>query len=161
MITQNYIKENFTYCPESGLMARINCKKFKITPKNKTASGYVRFKIFGKNRLAHRLIWLYMTGEFPSDGLEVDHINGIRDDNRWANLRLATRRQNRLNSTIDKDNKSGYKGVCWSKHSKKWRAACKINYQYHHIGLYENKEDAHKAYVNYVKELHGEFYTSH
>lgn len=62
--------------------------------------GYVNFylKGFTTYRL-HRLIWLYETGSFPPDGMEIDHVNRIRSDNRWSNLRLVTSKENKANSS--------------------------------------------------------------
>lgn len=61
--------------------------------------GYVKFYLKGfTTYLLHRLIWLYVTGSFPPEGMEIDHINRIRNDNRWCNLRLVNSTENKLNS---------------------------------------------------------------
>jgi hypothetical protein len=94
-------------------------------------------------------------GEFPE--MSIDHINGIKTDNRLQNLRLATKSQNALNSKRHKDNTSGYKGVSWNKRLAKWGARITINGKYKHIGLFKNVEDAASAYAAAAYMHHGEF----
>ena len=93
----------------------------------------------------------------PSDGLEVDHIDGNKLNNQKSNLRIATRSQNAMNVGITKRNKSGYKGVSWHKCSNKWEVRIRINGKKLHLGLFINKEDAAKAYNDAAKLHHGEF----
>jgi hypothetical protein len=70
--------------------------------------GYRRFKLFGVNYSAHRVIWLFVNGEWPSG--EIDHINGVRADNRFGNLRDCSKAQNLWNQGKQKTNKVGLKG---------------------------------------------------
>lgn len=72
-----------------------------------------------KSYMAHRLAWLYVTGEWPK--MDIDHINRNALDNRWVNLREATRKENSNNCSLRSDNKSGMAGVYWVKTMKKWR----------------------------------------
>jgi hypothetical protein len=64
---------------------------------NKNRGGYLKGLIFGRTYIAHRIIWAWVSGEYPPDGLEIDHINRVRDDNRLSNLRIVTHSQNSLN----------------------------------------------------------------
>lgn len=75
-------------------------------------SGYCRIMIQGKAYLAHRLAFLLMTGRMPKK--HVDHINGVRTDNRWENLREADSTQNGRNQRLRRDSKLGLMGVYWS-----------------------------------------------
>ena len=75
-----------------------------------------------------------MIGEWPND--EIDHVNMLRDDNRWENLRNANYTQNRANCKAYKNNKCGYKGVFRSKY--KWRAMGQLNQKNIHIGYYKH-----------------------
>lgn len=96
-----------------------------------------------------------MTGEWPPD--EIDHINGVRDDNRWVNLRIATRGQNLCNARRRSDNTSGYKGVCWDANKGKWLASITINRKNKFLGHYETPEAGHEAYFVAAREHFGEF----
>lgn len=80
-------------------------------------------------------------GDIP-DGMEIDHINRIKDDNRIENLRVVTKRQNCCNLST---NTSGIPGVIWCKQQKKWRARIWVNGKNKHLGLFENIEDAKVA----------------
>jgi hypothetical protein len=91
----------------------------------------------------------------PTEG--VDHIDGDGLNNRRDNLRVATHAQNLRNRGKNKNNKSGYKGVYWHKATKKWKAQIKVNGKEKYLGLFDNPEDAHKAYCEAAKELHGKF----
>jgi hypothetical protein len=117
--------------------------------------GYHRIMIDRKTYATHRLVFLYVTGEFPAE--QVDHIDGNPINNRIENLRQATNAQNRRNVRISKSNKSGYKGVCWNKRSAKWVAVIKKDKQHHFLGYFNDVIDAHNAVKNARESLHGEF----
>ena len=122
----------------------------------KHGHGYIDIKIDDKTYQAHRLAFLYVTGEWPKKD-EVDHINRIRDDNRWANLREADVSENRSNVAIRSDNKSGGKGVYWRKEERKWNASIRHNGKRYSLGRYESLAEAIEAYDSASKKLHGEF----
>ena len=88
--------------------------------RSKINSGYLQGRVLGKTILAHRLIWALKTGEYPKD--MIDHINGVRDDNRWGNLRECTQSQNARNSRSRKGSTSQFVGVSWDRLNKKWIA---------------------------------------
>lgn len=90
------------------------------------------------------------------DGLEVDHINGNRADNRRENLRFATHSQNMANK-IMRQGTSKYKGVCWNKKDKVWIASVEKDGKYYHAGSYHNEEEAAIAYNKKAWEIFGEF----
>src|SRR5690606_167269 len=104
---------------------------------------------------AHRLAFLYMTGEMPEK--VVDHINGDRSDNRWENLRCANQSQNMANVGIRSANTSGTPGVVWDKERQKWRAQLRVNGKKKNLGRFDSIEDA-KATVNAAaRQQWGEF----
>lgn len=117
--------------------------------------GYIRISINKRWHQAHRLAWLYQTGEWPPK--HIDHVNGDPSDNRWKNLRLASRSQNMSNMRRSKNNTSGYKGVSFKSHAGKWAAYIKYNKKTHHLGYYDCPKQAHEAYMAAAKELFGEF----
>ena len=120
-ITQEELKKQLEYDPFTGVFKHLisNCRNTKgeIAGVSKT-EGYLELSISCKKYYLHRLAWLYMTGEWPKN--KVDHINRIREDNRWENLRLADDAQNSHNCSISKNSKSGYKGVFPYRDGKKW-----------------------------------------
>lgn len=118
-------------------------------------TGYVHIKINGKSYAAHRLVWLYVYGSFPSEYL--DHINGDKSDNRISNLRLATHSENLRNKGKNKNNKSGFKGVIFSP-SKKWIAQVSVNGVKQYLGTYETAEMASNVYQEFCKNNYGDFY---
>lgn len=107
-----------------------------------SGQGYVQIKVLGRLWRAHRLAWLFQTGAPPPKGQEIDHINGERADNRWVNLRLATRSRNSLNIGVKANNRSGVTGVSWAARWQKWDARIRVDGQLHYLGRYEIKEDA-------------------
>lgn len=88
---------------------------------SKRKDGYIKIQIYGKKYSAHQIIWIMTNGEIPI-GMQIDHLNGVRDDNRLCNLRLVSRRQNNLNCKKRIDNKSGVTGVRFCKRDKLWHA---------------------------------------
>ena len=102
--------------------------------------SYVILTYKHKMYKAHRLAFLYMEGYFPE--YDVDHKNGIRNDNRWLNLRHAMRRCNMQNQKINSRNKSGFPGVHWHKYNKKWVAQIKINQKLIFLGYYNSSLEA-------------------
>lgn len=116
-------------------------------------NGYMCIGVDRKQRYAHRMAWLYMTGEMPED--QVDHINGIRTDNRWCNLRAANDRLNCENKHgPQSNNTSGYRGVWWSKINSRWIAEIWVNGKKNRIGSFTCVHEAGKAYLEAKRKLH-------
>jgi hypothetical protein len=117
--------------------------------------GYVHIRLDGRLYLAHRLAWLYVHGEWPA-GL-LDHKNRNPGDNRIANLRLASHSQNHANTAKRADNKSGFKGVCWSTAANRWRASIKYGSTVKFLGHFDDPKDAAAAYDAAAKLAFAEF----
>jgi len=116
--------------------------------------GYFIISIDGTRYFAHRLAWLYMTSAWPKD--DIDHINGSPSDNRWENLRAATRSQNLANTSRFRNNTTGFKGVTRIKNGK-YVAQIKVKQQRIYLGCFTFPEDAHTAYVIAARGYFGEF----
>ncbi len=117
--------------------------------------GYRVIRVMQKSYLIHRLAWFYVHGEWPE---QIDHINGVRTDNRIANLRPANQSQNNANSPKRKDNTSGAKGVYFHKVKGKWCARIKPEGKKRVvIGYFSNVEDAAKAYADAAIEHFGNY----
>lgn len=122
--------------------------------------GYRRGLIYRKDYRAHRVLWLLHTGSWPIG--QIDHINGIRDDNRFSNLRDVTPALNARNACMRKDNKSGVTGVCWCKRVSLWEAYIHFDgkeYKIGHFDLFDDAVEARKrAEQDYgFHENHGRF----
>jgi len=123
------------------------------TAGTKSLFGYTLIGYKGKIYRAHRLAWWFIYNEMPN--ASVDHINGIKSDNRISNLRLATPKQNAHNiNNPQQNNTSGYRGVYWNKKDKRWVALIKTNNKLKYLGGYITPEEAHNAYLCAKKELH-------
>lgn len=108
----------------------------------KHSSGYRRVNLYGREYAAHHLIWALEKGVLPT---ELDHINGVRDDNRIENLRHVTRMENLHNKKMSRANKSGVTGVYWIWQQSRWRASIGIDGKVKHLGLFLSFDDAVKA----------------
>jgi HNH endonuclease len=115
--------------------------------------GYWRITIKGRRYPAHHLAWLYKKGSWCSS--VIDHRDGNRSNNRWSNLRSATRTQSNANRGLNRNNTCGLKGV--SRNGQRWRAAIHKNRRKRHLGNFPTPQDAHAAYAKEARKLFGEF----
>lgn len=123
---------------------------------SRSQDGYLFSVIGGAGVRAHRAAFALMTGSWPVD--EVDHINGCKDDNRWVNLRAATKSQNMANTALRSDNTSGRKGVTRCARRGKWVARLKYQGTNLYLGAYDTADEAARAYNIKARELYGEFH---
>lgn len=119
------------------------------------SSGYLSLSILGRSLLVHRLIWAIVTGKDP--GVTIDHRDGDRRNNRWANLREATRSQNAMNRRMRSDCASGVRGVHWHRAAQAWVAQVCIDGESRHLGCFAGIGDAKAAYEAAAATLHGDF----
>lgn len=114
--------------------------------------GYRVIQVGMKIFKAHRLAWLFTHGCWPPE--QIDHRNGRRDDNRIANLRLASPGENNQNTAVYKSNNTGYTGVVWHKRQRKYIATIKRDRVRYHLGCYLTAEEAAEAYRAAKAKIH-------
>lgn len=159
MLTQAELKELLVYDPVTGIftnrVTRNSRALIGAEAGKDRLDGYRDIKINHKIYLTHRLAWLYVHGEWPAD--QIDHINGVRSDNRIDNLRVVTNKQNGENQTLRSNNTSGHRGVTWDKVNGKWMAQIKHHGKIHHLGYFSILEEAAAA----AKAMRDRLFTHH
>jgi hypothetical protein len=161
MITHDVLLTLLDYNPETGhftWLAPLSTRVFAGSVAGGiTTNGYVQLGVLGKRYHAHRLAWFYQTGQWPTQ--QIDHINGIRHDNRWENLREVSNHTNARNRRQVARNQSGITGVFWDKRRNNWRAEIKSDGRCIYIGAYQTLLDAVAARLR-ANRQHG-FSTRH
>lgn len=122
-----------------------------------SSQGYKILSVDDRLYQAHRIIWLYVYGVWPEK--DIDHIDRDRANNRLTNLREATRSENLFNTSLPRNNTSGYKGVCFNKSRNKFMAYVTLGKRIH-LGYFLTAELASEAYQVFAKANHGEFYNT-
>ena len=157
-MTPDELKSLLKYDPETGDFVWA-CSLGRCAAGNKAGhrhkAGYRIIRINGKSHMAHRLAWVYMTGKMPED--EIDHINGDKSDNRFCNLREATRCQNSRNRAVMRNNKTGRKNVCFVTSRGKYKAQIKYAGKIKFLGYYDCPELAALVASEYRDKYHGSF----
>jgi hypothetical protein len=118
-------------------------------------NGYVEVGFMRKSFLAHRMAWLFSTGDWPEG--QIDHINGVKSDNRIANLRLATPSQQGGNTKVNTRNTSGVKGARFCRTYKRWTAQIRLDGKNKTLGYFSSKAAAISAYHAAAIAKYGEF----
>ena len=147
MITQNELKQRLNYDPDTGVFTWLNnhIKKFVGSKAGcpNGPNGYVRITIGLTPYFAHKLAWLYVYGGWPKE--QLDHINHDKIDNRIANLREVSNRQNHLNKPLSKNSSTGFLGVSFHKRANKYEARIKVNGKSLYLGSFTTPEEAYAA----------------
>ena len=143
-LTAKYLRSVLHYEPVSGIFT------WKVRTSNRVkvgdiagsvdGHGYLLIMVGSRLHKAHRLAWFYVYGTWPED--QIDHINRNRSDNRIANLRDVSRKQNMQNASKPSNNTSGHPGVYWHKQRSKWQARIKHNQKLIHLGCFATIEEA-------------------
>lgn len=160
MVTQERLKALFDYDPDTGVFRWAVNKgpaKAGSVAGYQHHLGYICIRVDGVKHQAHRLAVLYMTGKWP--GHDVDHVNHIRNDNRWSNLRPATRSENARNASRYATNSTGQHGVSWRARDGKWLARITVYGESIYLGMHDTFEDAVAA--RKLAEVHHGFHENH
>ena len=157
ILTAEQVRHLLHYDPDTGVFTWRNAmcsqnRTGQIAGSSNGCGGYVRIGIGGHNYLAHQLAWLYMKGQTLP---RIDHRDNDRSNNRWRNLRPATRSQNAFNQQRSIRNASGFKGV--SLFRGRYRAMIKVAGKSKHIGVFDTAEQAHAAYMVEATKHAGEY----
>jgi hypothetical protein len=156
MLTQKELKDLLIYNDKTGefkwKVGRRKSKKGDIicTNRNGYLYGCINYKVYS----LHKLAWLYTHGYLPK---EIDHINGIKDDNRLVNLRPCTRVQNCQNRVDTKNKSSGIRNVHWHKGAKKWQVRIKTVTKRLSLGLFDDLELAELVAIEARIKYHGNY----
>lgn len=147
------LKERLHYCPDNGVFTYLVTRGHKVKGEiagTLNSHGYIKISFDNKSYLAHRLVFVYMTGEWPKNF--VDHKDTNRANNKWDNLRDVERRVNARNKSMQVNNKSGVTGVSWDKLNNKWVSNICVKGHLIYLGRFEHKEDAIFARLTAEKE---------
>ena len=166
--TADYLRKRLRYDPDTGDFFWRDCismpsswrtrRTGKPAFTSREAKGYLVGKIDGVTFKANRIAWAIFHGEEPKE--QIDHINGIRTDNRICNLRVVSNQENCRNKSISVKNTSGVCGVVWSKKTQKWVAQIGVSGRYFNLGYFPTIEEAAAARAkaaaeNGYSERHG------
>lgn len=159
-LTAERLRQLLHYEPSTGKFTRLVAH-----PRNRTLCVGTEAGSFNKARgrfcisvddtsyLAHRLAWLYMTGNWPKH--QIDHIDTNPANNRWDNLRDVTGSVNQQNKRRPhRRNSTGLLGVSRSCVPGKFQASIYVNKKLVHLGTFEDANAAHQAYVDAKRQLH-------
>ena len=153
-LTAERLRELFSYDPQTGVFRRLVRTSNRITTNADAGclndEGYVKIRVDGKKMSAHRMAWLYVHGRHP-DG-EIDHINGVRHDNRISNLREIDRTGNNQNTHRVWLKNGNFTNV--SRVPTGWKARINVNKRGMSLGVYKTPEEAHAAYLAAKRKLH-------
>lgn len=157
MLTEHRLRELLSYDAASGAL-RWRRSRGRANAGDAAgvvnAHGYVVVRVDGMLYPAHRLAWLWTTGQTPPR--YIDHANGDRADNRWTNLREATQTQNNANQKRRSDNKTGFKGAMRTSRGR-FRAEIRVHGRSRYLGTFDTPEAAHAAYVAAAIATFGDF----
>lgn len=156
MVTQALVQSIFTYCPVTGNVVHAT-NKVKVKRGDRAGSvsksGARYLRIWGKKYLEHRVIWLYVTGAWPTH--EIDHVDHNRGNNRWENLRETTHAVNMQNKPRYTNNTSGSAGVSVDKRCGKFRAYLNIHGKPRGLGYFDTYAEAVIARVSALSCVEG------
>lgn len=155
-LTAARLREVLHYDPATGVFIRRIATSNSVQVGDVVGSphsrGYLEASVDGHSCLLHRLVWLYMTGAWPDDG--IDHRDGDKRNNRWLNLRDATQQLNAENVRVARaHNRTGVLGVTRLP-SGRFRASIGVNRRLKHLGVFDSTAEASCVYLAAKRRLH-------
>lgn len=144
MPTQKYLEIYHRYDPVTGIFTDLSGYQGSIN-----SDGYKKFNIYGIRYYVHRLIWKLVRNEEPDT---INHLDGNPSNNIWTNLENGDEQNNLRNRLMSSNNTSGYPGVNFDKHKKKWLARIYVNNIQTFLGYYDCPTNAWIARVQYFKQ---------
>ena len=165
VIDASYVRRVFDYDPKTGVLLwrhredvlpRVN-KRFAGKPAGcfDGQYGYLSVRLCDRLYQAHRIIWLWVTGVWPVE--IIDHIDRNPANNAWNNLRPATRAENNRNRAALR--KLRLKGAHYDKRTGRWMGQIMIGKKNHYLGMFPTEAEAHAAYVEAARRMHGDFHS--
>lgn len=156
MLTQEELKRNLDFSPETGIFTWILSKKgTKIGDiAGSNSRGYIRIRLNKKSYFSHRLAWLWVNGEFPKK--QIDHIDKNKSNNRIINLREVSRSENACNVNPPANNTSGFKNVHLHKCGK-YVVRIKRDSKTYNLGYYKTAEEANIIAIEGRRNIHKEY----
>jgi hypothetical protein len=159
MLTEALLRRSYYYNPDTGTFFS---RKTNKVVKSRSSNGYNSISISGKTYKQHNCAVLYMTGKLPNIPLkQVDHKNGIRNDNRWKNLQVITRRENSFKRVISKNNKTGFRCVRQVKNKARWYAVFNYNYKSIKLPTCDTPEEAYQHWLEKAVSTYGKDFINH
>jgi len=158
-LNQDLVRKFYNYDPNTGVLtARLPQHQIPVGKElgYPHIGGYLEMSIGGKPYLVHRIIWLYQTGYLPE---QVDHIDHIRTNNKWENLREVNNQENTKNTSLSANSTSGINGVSYMKSRGKYRATIMVNRKQIHLGLFDTIEEAKAARA--AADIEYDFHKNH
>jgi hypothetical protein len=160
-IAPETLRQLFTFDPDEGIFRyqkdKVRCKAGSVAG-SIHRQGWRSIKINKRCYPAHHLAWLWVHGRWPIH--EIDHINGVRDDNRFINLREADAFQQVMNSARPRTNTSGVKNVYFDREMNRYRVHLRHKKKSIHIGYFPTLQEAASAAADARNRLQGDFATS-
>lgn len=155
ILTADQLREVLAYDPETGVFTWRGPTPIRMAGKQAgyaTVWGYQLIGIRRKYFFGHRLAWLYMTGSWPAN--DIDHINGVRDDNRFANLRDVSRSVNLQNQRRARRGKHSEAPLGVWRVGNRWVSQINVGGEVKHLGSFGAPEAAHEAYLAAKRLFH-------
>lgn len=159
-LTAARLRDLLAYDPETGSLTRLTTNNRGQNIGDPAGSihhsGYMEVMVDRKNYRYHRVVWLHVHGTWPAG--DIDHINGVKTDNRIANLRDVPEQINMQNEKrVRKNNASGFMGVHWRADRQRWVATVKVNGRAKRLGSFKTPEEAEFAYLEGKRNHHPGF----